>query len=117
VPPNSALAQQGLVAPEFQITTETSVPGYVNAMQGFITKQPAGVTLDLSPELALSGDPAALVARLDLMLANQALSQATRDDIVAAVTALPATTDAQKLKRVRTAMLMTLAAPEFIAQK
>jgi uncharacterized protein (DUF1800 family) len=117
VPPNSALAQQGLVGPEFQITTDTSVPGYVNAMQGFITKQPTGVTLDLAPELALAGDPVALVARMDLMLANQALSQATRDDIVGAVTALPDATDAQKLKRVRTAMLMTLAAPEFIAQK
>ncbi len=117
VPPNSALAQQGLVGPEFQITTDTSVPGYVNAMQGLIAKQPSGVTLDLGPELALSVDPTALVAHLDLMLANQALSQATRDDIVAAITAMPAGSDAQKLKRVRTAMLMTLAAPEFIAQK
>jgi uncharacterized protein (DUF1800 family) len=117
VPPNSALAGQGLVGPEFQITTDTSVPGYINAMQGFITKQPTGVTLDLSKELALALDPAALVARLDLMLANQALSQSTKDEITAAVTALPSTTANQQLTRVRTAMLMTLAAPEFIAQK
>jgi len=105
------------VGPEFQITTDTSVPGYINAMQGFITKQPTGVTLDLSKELALALDPAALVARLDLMLANQALSQSTKDEITAAVTALPSTTANQQLTRVRTAMLMTLAAPEFIAQK
>jgi uncharacterized protein (DUF1800 family) len=117
VPPNSALAAQGLVGPEFQITTDTSIPGYVNYMQAIITKQPTGVSLDLTKELALAGDPAALVARLDLMLANQALTQPTRDEIVNALTALPATTDAQKLKRVRTAMLMVLAAPEFIAQK
>jgi uncharacterized protein (DUF1800 family) len=117
VPPQSRLAAKGLVGPEFQITTDTSLPGYVNAMQGFITTQPKGVTLDLTKELALSTDPAALVARMDLMLANQALSQLTRDDITAAVAALPATTNAQKLTRVRTAMLMTLAAPEFIAQK
>jgi hypothetical protein len=117
VPPQSALAAKGLVGPEFQITTDTSVPGYVNAMQAFITTQPKGVTLDLSKELALSTDPVALVNRMDLMLANQALSQATRDAIAQAVTALPATNDKQKLTRVRTAMLMTLAAPEFIAQK
>jgi uncharacterized protein (DUF1800 family) len=117
VPPQSALAAKGLVGPEFQITTDTSVPGYVNAMQAFITTQPKGVTLDLSKELALSTDAVALVNRMDLMLANQALSQATRDAIAQAVTALPATNDKQKLTRVRTAMLMTLAAPEFIAQK
>jgi uncharacterized protein (DUF1800 family) len=118
VPPHSGLAGGGLVGPEFQITTETSVPGYVNAMQGFITNQPAGVSLDLSKELPLAADPPALVARMDLILANQALSQATRDDIIAVVSALPpAVTDKQKLTRVRTAMLLTLAAPEFIAQK
>ena len=33
VPPNSAIASRALNAPEFQITTESSVGGYVNFMQ------------------------------------------------------------------------------------
>ncbi len=33
VPPSTAIAVRGMVAPEFQITTETSVAGYINFMQ------------------------------------------------------------------------------------
>ena len=74
-------------------------------------------TLDFSRELALADKPAELVASLDLRLANESLSTATRDRIVARLTALPATTDAQRLNRVRTAYLMVMAAPDFIVQK
>ncbi len=117
VPPNTALANAGLVGPEFQITTDTSVPGIVNALQRFMAAPPRGMALDYAPELALATDATALVASIDLRLANQALAAATRNEISAAVAALPAATDAQRLNRVRSAWLMVLASPEYIAQK
>jgi uncharacterized protein (DUF1800 family) len=117
VPPNTGIAAAKLVAPEFQITTDTSLPGYVNFMLRQLVNPPAGVSLDYGAELALVADAPALVARLNLRLANEAMSAATRDEIVNTVAALPADTDAQKLARVRTAILMTLAAPEFVVQK
>ena len=117
VPPNTAIARANLVAPEFQISTDTSLPGYVNFMQRQLTTPTGGLVFDYTAELALAADAAALVAHLNRKLANGAMSAATRDEIAAAVTALPAGTAAQNLARVRTAILMALASPEFIVQK
>ncbi len=116
-PPNTAISAQGLKAPEFEILNEVSVVGLVNYLQSFLANPPVRSTLDFSRELALAAKPVELVASLDLRLANESLSAATRNRIVATVTALPATTDAQRLNRVRTAYLMVLAAPDFIVQK
>jgi uncharacterized protein (DUF1800 family) len=117
VPPNTGIARATLVAPEFQISTDTSLPGYVNFMQKQLVAPNGNLVFNYDAELALAGDPAALVARLDRRLTNTAMSAATRDEIVATVTALPAGTAAQNLARVRTAVLMTLASPEFVVQK
>jgi uncharacterized protein (DUF1800 family) len=117
VPPNTGIARATLVAPEFQISTDTSLPGYVNFMQKQLVAPTGGLVFNYDAELALAGDPAALVARLDRRLTNSAMSSATRDEIVATVTALPTGTAAQNLTRVRTAILMTLASPEFVVQK
>jgi uncharacterized protein (DUF1800 family) len=117
VPPNTSIARDQLVAPEFQITTDTSLPAYVNFMQKQLVAPSGGLTFSYDAELALAADPAALVDRLNRRLTNAAMSAATRDEIVATVTALPADTDARKLARVRTAILMTVASPEFVVQK
>ena len=117
VPPNTAIARANLVAPEFQISTDTSLPGYVNFMQRQLTTPTGGLAFDYSAELALAADASALVAHLNRKLTNGAMSTATRDEIAATVTALPAGAAAQNLTRVRTAILMTLASPEFIVQK
>ena len=93
------------------------MPGYVNFLQRTLRAAPGGVRFDVAGELALVDDVPALVDRLSLHLTNGAMSTATRDEIVAAVAALPISNDAQKLTRVRTALLLTLASPEFIVQK
>jgi uncharacterized protein (DUF1800 family) len=116
-PPNTALATQNLVGPEFQITTDTSVPGYVNFIQSQLVNPPRDLSYDLSAVLPLATDVPALVRWLNLNLTNDAMSAATRDEITAAVTALPDATDANKLARVRTAILLAAASPEFITQK
>jgi uncharacterized protein (DUF1800 family) len=117
VPPGTSIARAGLVAPEFQITTDTSLPGYVNFMQRQLVSPVGGLQFDFNAELALAADPTSLVARLDRRLTNGAMSSSTRDLIVATVTALPSATDADKLTRVRTAILMTVVAPEYIVQR
>ena len=54
VPPNSAIAAAGLVAPEFQITNESSVVGYVNYMQRAVSATASGdVKADYTRLLAL----------------------------------------------------------------
>jgi uncharacterized protein (DUF1800 family) len=117
VPPKTRIASRGLVAPEFQITTDTSLPGYVNFMRLQLISPTGGLTYDYSGELLLAANPTALVDRLNRKLTNGAMSEATREEIKTTVGALPVGTPAQDLARVRTAILMTLAAPEFIVQK
>ena len=122
VPPSTALAAQGKVAPEFQLVNETTVGGYVNFMQnvlpnGFDSKD---VVASYAKEKALVLDPQALVDRLALLLTANQLSAANKALIVdalknPAVTA--ASTDAVKLNRICAAVLMVMCAPEYLIQK
>jgi uncharacterized protein (DUF1800 family) len=117
VPPNTSLASNKLVAPEFQITTETSIPGYVNFMSRQLSNGIGSVTYNFGAEAALAGDPAALVDRLNRRLTSSSMSQGTRDAIIAAVTAMPVSTAAQKLDRARQAILLTVISPEYLVDK
>jgi uncharacterized protein (DUF1800 family) len=116
-PPQSGIAAQQLVAPEFELVNEVSVPGIVNFLQRFLAQPPVRMTLDYGHELPLADQPAALVASLNLRFANESLSEATRREITDTLSAMPAGTADQKLTRVRTALLMLMAAPDFITQK
>jgi uncharacterized protein (DUF1800 family) len=117
VPPNSAIGQAGLVAPEFQITHESSVVGYLNFMQGVITNGRGDVRADYSALLPLADDPTALVAEIDLLLAASQLSAATRKTIADAVTTLATGTATARAARVQAATLMVMACPEYLVQK
>ncbi len=121
VPPNTAIASAGNVAPEFQITTETSVAGYLNFMQAAISDSgglfSSDVKADYAAWLPLAGDPAALAAEANLLLAAGQLSAARVTIIRDAIAAMPSATNANRLNRVHAALLLTLAAPEFLVVK
>ena len=121
VPPGTPIAGATLVAPEFQITTETSVAGYLNFMQVAVASSSGIAGSDLRPDytlwLALAGDAAALAAEANLVLAAGQLAPANVAAIRDAVAAMPSGTDAQRLSRVHAALLLTLAAPEFLVLK
>ena len=116
VPPNTAIGAAGLMAPELQITNESSVAGYLNTMQ-VISTGARDIKPEHSAELALVDNPASLLARVELLLAASQLSAASRDTIVQALTAMPVATPAQRNNRVYTAVFLVLAAPEFLVQK
>jgi len=115
-PPNSAIAAQGLVAPEFQITSEPSVVAYVNYMAALIANGAGDFRPDYTEISARAGDSAALVDDVDLLLGAY-LSIPTRDAVRGAVDSIPASAPDGALNRVRTAILLTLAAPEYLVQK
>ena len=121
VAPGTAAAGAGLVAPELQITTETSVAGYLNFMQGAVATSSgvagSDIRADYSAWLALAADAAALVDEANLVLAAGQLSAASATLIRNAIAAMPAGTDAQRLQRVQAAVLLTLGAPEFLVLK
>jgi uncharacterized protein (DUF1800 family) len=114
VPPNSALGSLGVTAPEFQITHETTVVGWANYAQTFVASGVGEVRPDYAAELALAGDPAALVKRVALLLAADALPTATLELITQAVASIAATTDAGRNNRVYAAVHLVLCAPDYL---
>ena len=120
VPPSTGIAASKLVAPEFQIVNETSVGGYLNYMQNtVIPRNSQDVNASYTAELALAPDPGALVRRLNLLLAANQLSPATVNVIVAALgtTVTASSSEANKLARIYAAVLMVMAAPDYLIQK
>ncbi len=97
--PNGPIQQAGLVAPEFQVTSDASVIWIANLATIFLFNEPAfvagaerlrpgsidpadlAITLDLSDEIALATDVDALLDRLDLLLTYGTLSAASRESI------------------------------------
>lgn len=118
-----ALAAAGLVAPEFQITTETSVVGSLNFFARLINSEGYGggenkLVLDLAPLQALASDPAALATRLDVLLFAGQMSTTTRARITSMLTAMPGGTSANNMKRrVKAALIVTAVSPDFVIQK
>ena len=117
VPPGTAMGTAGVTAPEFQITNESTVVGYANWMQTVVANGVGEVKPDYTEWLPLATDPGALFDRLNLLLAAGQLGATTRATVVAAITSMAVTTDANKLNRVRAAVWLVLCAPEYIAQK
>lgn len=116
VPSNSALGAQNMVAPEFQITAEPTVVGYINYLAGTVNNA-RGIKVDYSYELTLATDAAALVTWLNQSLAGGALEAANLTLITQAVTSIAATTDAGKLNRVYAALTLVMASTDYLVQK
>ena len=117
VPPATELAVRGLTAPEFQITNETSVAGYLNFMQRVVASGIAGMTPDYGAITPLASDPAALLAELNVLLAAGQLPAPTVARLAAAVGSIDGSTAAGLDRRVRAALTLVLAAPDYIVQK
>jgi hypothetical protein len=114
-----AIAQAGLVAPEFQIHTETQVVGSANLYASMMWNggygfQDAGwLRMDLAPWTALAGDAAGLVAEIALVFTADTMSAPTRATLVKAISAIPAT---ERAKRVRAALTLLMVTPDFVVQ-
>jgi uncharacterized protein (DUF1800 family) len=129
IPPNSKMGAQGLVSPEAQITSETSVAGYLNFMRNTIergvgTTQTNGtrdIIPDYTQEIALANDADKLIDRVALLLTAGNLSNNTRAQIRTAINSVvirAAATDAEtdRRNRVYLAIYLTMASPDYILQ-
>jgi uncharacterized protein (DUF1800 family) len=120
VPPNTSLASADLVAPEFQITHEISVASYANFIQGVIQNgigTGSDVKADYTALNGIADNADALVARINLILANDSLSPTTVTAIRDAVNAIPTTASNARQNRTNLAIYLTMTSPEFLVQK
>ena len=117
------LAAAGLVAPEFQITDDTTAISVPNLFRTatFATATGANAAKVLVPnyaaELALATNVPALLDRLNGLMAAGQLSASTRARITTTLNALPATTAAQQLERVQSAVLLLATSPDVATQR
>ncbi len=117
VPPNSPIASRALKAPEFQITTESSVAGYVNFMQKTIASGAAGLKANTTFLMPLVSDSAALLAELNVLLAAGQLSSTTLTALKTAIDTIGVATPAGQANRINAAITLVMVAPEYLAQK
>lgn len=115
--PTAALGQQGLTLPEFQITSEVTVVGYVNTLRPLLQGLHADVRPDYTPWLALADDPGRLFDEINLLLAAGRLGAAARSAVVDAFPATPTTTDEQRRLRVGAVVWLVMCAPEYLVQR
>lgn len=126
VPPNTTIASAGMVAPEMQITGETSVVGYLNFMRDAIPNgigSSRDIKADYNVELTLADTPDRLVDRVNLLLMANQMSTGLRSQILTAInsvtiSATNATAAATARKnRVNLAVFLAMASPEYLVQK
>jgi uncharacterized protein (DUF1800 family) len=135
VAPGTSAGALELAAPEMQITHESSVAGYVNYVRDVlqngigvydVNRARRDIQFDFTAEIALADTPDALVSRLSDRLAWGRLSAPLRADIAQTVgkIVIPAPTSSNaatvataRLNRVRAAVLLVMASPEFLVQQ
>ena len=115
--PNGEISEANLVAPEFQITTNTTVIGISNLAQhmiwaddiGGVQSPPfGGMSVNLHEYSVLATDLQGLIDRLDIVLTYGTLSEATRNAIGATLVTI-----ADPMERAQMAIYLFLISPDF----
>jgi uncharacterized protein (DUF1800 family) len=111
------LAAFGLVAPELQITSETTTINSLNMLYTGITNVFRGgdVRLNLATEQGLATNPTALLDRLNLLLMQNQMPPAMYSRIQTFLNGLPAATSA--LDRAKMAVHLVSTSAQFSAEK
>lgn len=133
VPPNTTLGANNLVAPEFQAVNEITVSNYVNGMQYALSgglgnwiddKTGQDVQFDLFADSENAGKVGTLINHMNAVLLNGQMSPGLRAHLTTAISAIDITSQgtsaerkAARYDRVRTAILLTMASPEYVAQR
>jgi len=115
-----SVANAALVAPEFQITSETSAAGSLNFFHdlfqggGYGWPEEHRVRINLDPLRDLAATPERLVDELDLLFFNLQMSASTRQRLLTLINGYPAT---QRRTRVRRALTLVAMSPDFVIQR
>ncbi len=120
VPPQTVIADNNQVAPEFQIHNETTTAGYINFLASTIQDGYSDVKPNYAPLMSIVTDSQAMVDWLNLHFTANQLSTNTRTAIKAALdarTVTAASPDSDKYDRIHAAVLLVMASPEYIVQK
>lgn len=125
-PAQTQLAAQNLVAPEMQITSETSVLGYANFVTALVETgwgqinpltQRVDIQLNFSALEALASQPQTLVNQVATRLLGGPAPAELNTKVVNAITQMPNTSAADKRRRAQATVLLIAVSPQFIVQQ
>jgi uncharacterized protein (DUF1800 family) len=125
-PPGTSLATAGMLAPEMQIVNVSSVVGFINFMQisvGANDTSGPDIFSSYGTEMGLASTPDKLLDRINLLLMSGQMSSNLYNMILSAIGSIPIPSSDQNainaalLSRVRTAIFLTVASPDFAAQQ
>ena len=110
-------ANQGLVAPEFQLTNETSVFKYIDLVDGlgYGRIDPCVANYGFLTPLALNSK--ALLDEINLLIAAGQVSDARIAAFATAIDPINATDATGKLDKVKAAITLIMTSPDFIIVK
>jgi uncharacterized protein (DUF1800 family)/fibronectin type 3 domain-containing protein len=120
IPPQTALEANGITAPEFGITNESSVAGYMNFIKHLIANGIGGVQGNYSalvPLVNQGANSAALLAELNVLIAAGQVSAATLILMQSALDTMAVSTPAGANNRLYAALTLIMCAPEYLVQK
>jgi uncharacterized protein (DUF1800 family) len=120
VPPNTAIATAGKVAPEFQLHNETSTAGYINFMQRVTRNGIRDVKPSYTTLLPIAHDIPAVVDWLNLRLTANQLTSETLGVVRATLRTFgikDSSSSGEKLDMLATACFLILISPDYLVQK
>ncbi len=120
VPPNTAIAAAGKVAPEFQLHNETSSAGYINFMQRVTRSGIEDVKPGYTALLSIAHDVPAVVDWLNLRLTANQLSSETLAAVSMALRTFnitAASSASARLDMLAAACFLILISPDYLVQK
>jgi uncharacterized protein (DUF1800 family) len=120
VPPNTAIATAGKLAPEFQLLNETTTAGYINWMQWTLRWPYNDVGPNYTLLLPIAHDTNAVLDFLNLRLTANQLSSESLTVIRAVMNAFAINAGSlqdQKLNMLATATFLIAICPEYLVQK
>jgi uncharacterized protein (DUF1800 family) len=117
--PAGSIAAAGLVAPEFQITTETTVVGGLNFFANLFSQGGYGyndneLKLNTAALEAKAGDANALIADLNLLFCNNQMSTTLQTRLRTMINAINIS---DKPYRVRASLVLISLSPDFVIQR
>ncbi|HET9033126.1 MAG TPA: DUF1800 family protein [Dokdonella sp.] len=123
--PPGELYNLGLTAPEFQITTDTSIASVANTLEaktfwywrGNSWNDPEDVVIDLDDELPFANDPVRLIDRYDLLFMNRTMSDFMFNTLVTYVQNMDNNDIEDRRQRVQDAIWLIQTSPEYVIER
>ena len=120
LPPHTALETNGITAPEFGVTNECSVAGYMNFVKKLVATGIGGVPGNystLQPLVNQGGNSAALLAELNVLVAAGQISAATLALMQGALDTIDVSASTGVNNRLYAALTLVMCTPEYLVQK